>query len=198
MTGNLGPFQQWLRDVVWTLHGARRPNPPWPTRVNSLLFVCHANVCRSPFAAHLAAHRLRRLGFTHVRCASTGFRITPLMAPPPDALLVAARYGVDLTSHRPELITEDLVRQHDAVLVMEPGQLALLQRRWPDQRQRCFLLSRFAVPDKGTGAFARLHIEDPYGRGEAAFAASYARIARAVDGVVARIATAGPCQNQPQ
>lgn len=113
------------------------------------------------------------------------------MSPPDDALRVAARYGVNLASHRPTLINDELVRRYDAVLVMEPGQLAVLTRRWPSERSRCFLLSRFAPPDKSLGTFARLHLEDPFGKGEAAFVASYARIAAAVDGVVARLASAG-------
>lgn len=177
-------FKCRLRDLVWALRAPGVRNPPWPARVDSLLFVCYGNICRSPFAARLAALRLEQARVGGVRCTSAGFRTSQRATSPADAVAVARRYQVDLQDNRPTLITDELVRSHDVVFVMEPGHLAQLRRRWPTERGRFFLLPSVDSADPRLGPFERLHFVDPFGRGEAAFVESYARIARAVDRVV--------------
>lgn len=182
-------FKSVMRDLVWTLRGPGVQNPSWPARVDSLLFVCYGNICRSPFAARLAALRFEQAGIRGKRCASAGFRTSQRATSPPDAVTVARRYRVSLEDTRPTLITTPLVLSHDVVFVMEPWQLEQLRRRWPAERRRFFLLPRFDTPDPALGAYDRMHFVDPFARGEAAFVESYARIARAVDRVVALCAS---------
>ncbi len=178
-------FKRAARDAVWALRERGVQNPPWPARVDGVLFVCYGNICRSPFAARLAALRLEQARISGIRCASAGFRTSQRAASPPDAVATARRYQVQLEDNRPTLLSDELVRSHDVVFVMEPGHLAQLRRRWPTEHARFFLLPRFEVPEPGVGPFERVHFVDPFGRGEAAFVDSYARIARAVDRVVA-------------
>lgn len=177
-------FKHILRDLVWALRGPTVQNPPWPSRVDSMLFVCYGNICRSPFAARLATLRFAQTRLPGVRCTSAGFRTSQRATSPAEAVAVAGRYGVDLRDNRPTLITDELVRAHDVVFLMEPGHLAQMRRRWPRERARFFLLPSFEAPDAPLGPFERVHFVDPFGRGEPAFVESYARIARAVDRVV--------------
>lgn len=84
---------------------------------DSLLFVCHGNICRSPFAE--AAARLRVP--PHVRVASAGF-IGPDRGAPDEAVEAARRFGIDLTAHRSRLITGETARRTGLVVVMTPDQ----------------------------------------------------------------------------
>ena len=174
-----------MLDAIWTVRGRGIANPAWPSGVRSLLFLCHANLCRSPFAERLAQQRLRQAGLSHITCASAGFRINPLVRPPADAIAVAARYGVQLGDHQPVFVTLRHVQAADVVFVMEARQWTLVRRRWPARADRLFLLPQFLAPDTSLGAWDRLHIPDPYGRGEAAFEQSYERIAQTIDEIVA-------------
>lgn len=173
-----------VRDAFWALRDRAYQNPPWPGRVNSMLFVCYGNICRSPFAARLADQRLISAGLTGVRCSSAGFRANQRNTSPLDAVDAAAPYGVRLGDNRPLLLTQQTILAHDVVFVMEPGHLKELRRRWPAQRHRFFLLPRFETPAPEVGAYERTHFEDPFDRGPDAFLESYARISRAIDGVV--------------
>lgn len=173
-----------VRDAIWSIRAPRVKNPDWPPRANSLLFVCYGNICRSPFAAHLAARHLHDAGITGVTCTSAGFRTSQNATSPPDAVAAAAAFGVSLEGHHPRLVTPELVARHDVVFVMEPSQLDTLRRRWPDYRERFFLLPLYEPPAEDRGAFERVHLVDPFGKGPAAFAHCYARIDAALHGLL--------------
>ena len=173
-----------VRDHIWTVRARRLRNPPWPVPVKSVLFICYGNICRSPFAALLADKRLRQAGISGVRCASAGFRISQRASSPPEAVTAAALYGITLQDHQPALLTPELVGAFDVVFVMEPWQLDALQRRWPAQRHRLFLLPLFEPERTTRGAFERCHLIDPFGKGAAEFDHCYARIDAALSHIV--------------
>lgn len=181
------PIARRLHNLIWTLRDRSFRNPPWPDRVDSLLFLCVGNICRSPFAARLTARRLAEAGLTRIRCTSAGTQARPGFRPPSDAVQAAAAYGIDLEHHHPQLFNERLLKGHDVIFVMEPWQLAMLRRRFPAERRRFFLMPRFEVPP-AAGAFERLHFVDPLHRGPQAFADVYARIDRAVAPIVEQVA----------
>lgn len=81
--------------------------------------VCVGNICRSPMAEALVAHRLA--GMPGVATASAG--ISALVGRPADGLaqeLMAAR-GLDLSGHRARQLTPELATSFDLILVMEDG-----------------------------------------------------------------------------
>ncbi|MFQ5747057.1 MAG: low molecular weight phosphatase family protein [Gemmatimonadota bacterium] len=86
----------------------------------SLLFLCHGNICRSPYAAAVAE---RALGTRAARCriASAGF-IGPGRSAPPEAVEVAARRGIDLSGHRSRTVDGASIGEVDLVVVMSRGQ----------------------------------------------------------------------------
>lgn len=178
-----------LKDAWWALKGRSLANPPLPSRVESILFVCLGNICRSPFAAVLAERRCRDRGWTSIRCASAGIRTKQGNRVPDEGRAVAeATYGLSLVDHRPQTMTADLVDDFDLIVVMEAGQLAHLRAAYPQARGRIVLLSLFDV--EGAGAYERYHIDDPFGQPRAAFEHGYRRIDRAVDHLLDAIAAA--------
>lgn len=137
----------------------------------------------------LTARRLADAGVSGVRCASAGTLANQSNRSPSDAVRAAASYGVSLGDHRPQLLNEQLVRAHDMVFVMEPGQLDTLRRRFPTETHRFFLMPLFDTPPPAMGAFERLHFIDPFNQGPQAFADSYTRIDRAVTQIVSQVVT---------
>jgi low molecular weight protein-tyrosine phosphatase len=87
-------------------------------RPKTLLVVCHGNICRSPLAAALLQRELAPLGMAVQSAGFLGFN----RPAPPTAVTAAERHRVDLSAHRSRLVTVDLVRAADLILVMDPSQ----------------------------------------------------------------------------
>lgn len=167
-----------VRDLTWRVKGCSVVNPPTPPEVKSVLFVCLGNICRSPFAAGLARLLAENAGRSATTFASAGIRTVQAEQSPADACRASAMYRVDLCAHRTQPLTPEMMRFHDAVLVMEASQFWRLQSEYPDLTHRIFLLALF--DEQPGGPYERYNIEDPFGRSSEAFEACYSRIARAV------------------
>lgn len=173
-----------LKDALWVLRGRTLRNPPLPDRVGAILFVCKGNICRSPFAAHLAAQLLAGSG-SQIRCASAGILTTQAERSPREACAAARTFGVHLEQHTPVRLTSSLVAQFDLIVVMEASQLKSLRRSYPDAAARIWLLP---LLDDRIG-YARYHIADPFGQPRTAFDHCYRRIDATVRNVVRLIAS---------
>lgn len=83
-----------------------------PLRV---LFVCTANICRSPTAEHLA--RLHA-GPAPLVAQSAGFLRSGVPCPPHLVRVLGDR-GVDLSGHRSRSLTPEIIAQSDLIATME-------------------------------------------------------------------------------
>jgi protein-tyrosine phosphatase len=133
--------------------------------------VCHGNICRSPFAAALLRPSLSR---NSVRVDSAGF-IGPGRPSPPEAVAAAARYGVDLSAHRSELLRADSAGTADLIVVMEPAQ----------RREICDRFGRtvrdvLVLGDLDPQAIDARPIRDPVNQPSAVYDDAYGRIERCV------------------
>jgi protein-tyrosine phosphatase len=173
------------RDLRWRLNRPALATGDLPMPPATMLFVCQGNICRSPFAARYAERRLRELGVEQVVCRSAGYRTTQAAASPPQAIVAAHPYGVDLAAHRP-LPFADQVGDVDVVVAMEAKHLAILAGLGVP-RERLVLLPRFAPPAIAGTGYRRDNIDDPFGWPLATFERCYAQTAAAVDGLVARL-----------
>ena len=166
-----------LRDARWRLKGRVVQNPPLPARIDSLLFVCLGNICRSPFAGLLAQQRLTEIHKVGKVSRSAGISTSQSGRSPSEARAAASVYGVSLESHRPVLLTPDLMKAHDLVIVMEYQQMEHLRSVYPASASRLVLLPLF---DAGATGYERYNIEDPFMRPASAYAECYRRIDRTV------------------
>lgn len=174
-----------IRDILWTIRGIALRNPPLPSKVESILFVCLGNICRSPFAAVVAAERLRGAGRTQVRCASAGIAAREGARAPAAACDAVAVLGLSLVDHRPQALTRTLVDAHDLIVVMEAAHLWKLRAAYPDAAGRVVLLSLF--DERASGGYERYNIEDPFMRPPEAFGACYGRIDRGLSRLLGRL-----------
>lgn len=124
-----------------------------PRGVNSVLFVCHGNIIRSPMAEAL----FRRHGAAAAQSAGTHARAG--RQADERAIRVAAEFGVDLESHAAAPLTEETIERADLILAMDAVNEARLLQRFPAAREKLRLLGEFAprplpsdeIPDPYTG-----------------------------------------------
>jgi len=64
--------------------------------------------------------------------------------PVPDAILEAKQLGLDIRGHQSRVVTADMLREADLILVMERGQKEALQIEFPAYRQKVALLTEVA------------------------------------------------------
>ncbi len=84
------------------------------------LFVCTANICRSPMAAALFAEQIERLP-DPVEVSSAGISAVGELAGravPDEVLEVMAPYGIDLRAHRSQVLTQPMVEGADLIIGM--------------------------------------------------------------------------------
>lgn len=173
------------RNLLWAINPPQVKNPPIPTDVRSVLFVCLGNICRSPFAALTASRQLATRVDAKIRFESAGIKTTQGGRSPKEACDVAAEYGVSLVDHRPQMLTRSLVGMFDMVIVMESSQLQELRVLYPESAHRLFLLSLFETDRRS--AYERFNIADPFSQPRAAFEVCYRRIDDAVSRLLASV-----------
>jgi protein-tyrosine-phosphatase len=143
---------------------ASKPKPA------SVLMVCSGNICRSPFAAAL----FRKLaGENGIQIRSAGF-FGGGRSCPGEAVAAAAHFGLDLTAHRAEVLTPELVRETDLIIVMEAVQQRALAALFARRRDVILL------GDLDPEPIETRTVHDPISQSLDVFLDSYARIARCV------------------
>lgn len=180
-----GAFKRRLVDVYWALRGPGISVPPIPRNPRSVLFICKGNICRSPFAEHLASKLQREGVMSGMTFGSAGLHVSKPIPSPDDAIQAALRYGVNLERHRSQSISLELVEAYDMVIAMEAWQYAVLRSSYPHHHEKLFLLPLLASTEqaqhRGYDAF---NIQDPYGCPSSAFDRCFERISRCIEGAL--------------
>lgn len=119
----------------------------------TVMFVCTANLCRSPIAAFLLKQWLQQRQLTgswHVDSCGTWAQDGECVLPSVLPHLLAA--GIDLTHHRSRSVTTNLLAVSDLVLCMTSFHKEALQAEFPQYETRVHMLSemimqRYDIPD---------------------------------------------------
>lgn len=121
-----------------------------------ILFVCTGNTCRSALADALARKVIVERGLTDVDIQSAGTSAWDGAPASDGALLVGIERGLDLSQHRAQTLTRELVRDADLILAMGPHHLERIEAL--GGTGKAFLLTDFA----SRGATVR-PVNDPIG-----------------------------------
>ena len=105
----------------------------------SVLFVCTANVCRSPMAEALWRSRLAEEAGWRVESAGTWALDGQLAARYAQQVLKGR--GSDLSQHRSRVVDKELLESFNLILVMEQGHKEALRFEFPGVASRVYLLS---------------------------------------------------------
>ncbi|MEM9702130.1 MAG: low molecular weight protein arginine phosphatase [Planctomycetota bacterium] len=145
-------------------------------QAETVLFVCTGNTCRSPLAEALLRKRLHDAGGETVHAVSAGLSAGYGQPASPESFDLARRAGAELSDHRSQPLTEELLEDARKVYCMTQWHRAAILQRRPDLRDRVALLSA----DGGD-------IPDPIGGGMAEYEACRDAIDRGLDHVMAEL-----------
>ncbi|MBC8509747.1 MAG: low molecular weight protein arginine phosphatase [Chloroflexi bacterium] len=123
-----------------------------------ILFVCTANIARSPMAAALFNKKMAEMGLSdrcQARSAGTWGRDGyPAAA---ESIQVMQERGIDISSHRSREVRTEIISAAHLILTMERGHKEALQIEFPHKRDKIYSLTEMVGPG--------YDIADPYGRG---------------------------------
>jgi protein-tyrosine phosphatase len=144
-----------------------------------LLFVCTANICRSPMAEALASLLARQRGIS-VEVASAGTHALEGQPAAPNTVKVVRELGGDLERHVSRPMDDALVAWADRILVMEMRHARTLRERFPASDEKVQLLGTFG---------GLVEIDDPYGRWIFAFRSTRKDLERCIGAFLERLPT---------
>lgn len=145
-----------------------------------ILFVCTGNICRSPMAAGLLRAGLREAGQGALHTVeSAGIHAVDNAPPTPNALRVAASYGIDISTHRARTFEVPDFQRFDWIFALDSGHLDFLREVRPRDCTGELSLLPSARHDR------KLEIADPYGRSRRAYERSARLIAEGVGVILA-------------
>jgi len=126
--------------------------------VPSIIFICTANMCRSPIAEGILKHRLSELAREDILVSSMGTHGIDGNSATELAIEVCRQNNIDISSHKSRhLISEELAGS-DLIFVMEPIHKEFLRVFFPQVYQQTFLLGCWPGKESRKGI-----IKDPVG-----------------------------------
>jgi protein-tyrosine phosphatase len=150
--------------------------------VHRVLFVCHGNIYRSPYAEaafrSLLPEEMRR----QVVALSAGF-VGPGRPAPDSSIALAQQRGLDLTPHRSQLLSPALVKESHLVVVMSPAQEAEICRRFDYPSRRVLVLG-----DLDPEPIRTREVADPWNQPHQVLEESTLRVSRCVRVLVTELA----------
>jgi protein-tyrosine-phosphatase/predicted ATP-grasp superfamily ATP-dependent carboligase len=155
-----------------------------PNRPLNVLYVCQGNINRSSYA-HLKSGEL--FGAS-AQFDSAGMLPRNRRGSPAVAIAAAAQRGVDMSTHRSRHASRAMLEAADLVIVFDQINLESIAARYPDLRDRVFLLGQAC-----TAAGSDCQILDPEGKDASTFNATYGRI----DECLTALAQAAPASANP-
>lgn len=122
--------------------------------MNSVLFVCTANICRSPMAMGILRHQTS-LEEDLWRIESAGVWAREGNPAHANVELILQEMGVDISRHRSRQVTREMLKKFNLVLVMELGHKEGLRTAFPELANKVLMLSEIVEQ--------RYDIVDPIG-----------------------------------
>jgi len=162
----------------------RHPYERWaavrlPDSVQSVLFVCKGNICRSPLAEAYFRSLVVKEG-RHMTVRSAGLETTPGKPADDRVKALAWEHRLLLGEHATTQVHMELLDQSDLILVMEIGQKDRIQALYPRTKGKVVLLGRF----DSRGA---LEIADPYSGTSEDFLSCFQQVSRCCDMLASRL-----------
>jgi protein-tyrosine-phosphatase len=115
----------------------------WKVSMRSILFICTANICRSPMAMGLMRARVEREA-GEWRVDSAGIWAHPGLPPAQFTREVLQARGIDLGDYVSRPLTREMIEEFNLILTMERNQREALRAAFPQHTGKIFVLSQMA------------------------------------------------------
>ena len=148
--------------------------------MKNILFVCTANICRSPMAQAIFDVLAEDVGlpFRAESAGTAALEGTPIA---PNAVVALEEVGIYPTPHSARRVREAMVEEAELVLAMTPQHAATLRRLGSNPAGGIHVLPEYAMSVRGEG------IPDPYGLTMAAYRSTLRQLYEHVGRVVTRL-----------
>jgi protein-tyrosine phosphatase len=148
--------------------------------MKNILFVCTANICRSPMAQAIF-DVLAEDNDLPFRAESAGIAALDGTPIAPNAVAVLEEVGIYPALHSARRVREAMVEEAELVLAMTPQHAATLRRLGNNPARGIHVLPEYAMSVQGEG------IPDPYGLTMAAYRSTLRQLYEQVGRVVTRL-----------
>ncbi len=151
--------------------------------MQSVLFVCLGNICRSPLAEGIFRHQVHIAGreneFEIASAGTGGWHVGD--PPDPRSVDIAAKHDIDINMQRADQITQAHFQKFDLILGMDRSNVAAMLSRAPaDSASKIHLFSKFA---HGT----EHDVPDPYYGGPGGFESVYQMLSEGCASILERL-----------
>jgi protein-tyrosine phosphatase len=120
-----------------------------------IIAVCTANICRSPVVEAVLRDRLVELGKVGWQVQSAGTWASNGQAPSRYSQEILAERGLDISNHRSQVITREMLEGAALVLCLAEGHAEAMRAEFPDHADKIFLLTEMVGQ--------QYSVSDPYG-----------------------------------
>jgi len=156
-------IKYYLKEFFWSIYGRNIINPSLPLNINSILFICLGNICRSPFSEKIFSKYSGNKN--NIISYSAGIRVEYQKSPPLEAIISAREFGVSLDDHASRKIQYCMIESYDMVIAMEAWQYKYLRKMFLEFRNKIFLLPLFGIKNnKSKSKYDNFNIKDPFGK----------------------------------
>lgn len=123
-----------------------------------IIFICTANMCRSPMAEGILKHRLSELAREDILVSSMGTHGMEGNSATELAIDVCRQNNIDISNHKSRHLVAEELADSDLIFVMEPIHKEFLHVFFPQVSQQTFLLGCWPGKECRKGI-----IKDPVG-----------------------------------
>ena len=148
--------------------------------MKTILFVCTANIARSPMAEAIFNEKMIEMGLTdRYHAESAGTWAVDGVPAPEDGLRVMQVRGLDTSAHRSRVVNKGIIDSADLILTMEAGHKEALQIEFPEHHDKVWMISEVVGPP--------YDILDPYMQGREKFLETARELESLLDQGISRI-----------
>lgn len=151
-----------------------------------VLFVCTANICRTPIAKYYLRSLIQQENLSHfIQVDSAGTWAKTGFPAAENSLTVCKLHGLDASTHVSQQIDATMMKSADIILCMSETHKRDLLAIFPQHKDKIFLLKEYARTDN----HGNPTIPDPYGRKLYFYRMVYETIAGEIDRIFPVIRT---------